>query len=109
MSTPFVLEKDINGNVTYRTPISDIMMRVELDPNIPQSVTVPPNCTSALFSYSSGGDVWVDYENTATLPSGTFEETTSELTPLGKYGLEPGQTISCICATNAYVHVSFWK
>ena len=109
MATRLLLDKDINGNVTFGLPVCDSMQRIELAANTAASITVPIGKTKALFTYSNAGDVWVDYQNTATLPSGSFAVTTSELRPILRSGLVAGQTLSFICPTTAYVHIAFWE
>lgn len=109
MSVPLNLGKDINGNVTFALPIAPIIQRTTLAANTSQDVTIPANCTQALFSFSNGTDVWVDYKNpSATNPSGSFALSTAELNPVLRYGLNPGQTLAFISSTTAYVCVSFF-
>jgi hypothetical protein len=110
MTTPLFLGKDANGFVTFELPISDTKQRTTLAANTAQSCTVPPNMKRAFFSYSNGVDVWVDFKNgeAATLPGGAFASTNSELNPVARYGLIPGNTISFISSTTAYVGVIFF-
>lgn len=109
MSTPLLLGKDINGNVTFGLPVCDSMVRIELAADTAVSTTVPVGKTKALFTYSNAGDVWVDYQNSATLPSGSFASTTAELRPILRSGLRAGQTLSFRCPTTSYVHIAFWE
>ena len=108
MSVHLLLSKDANGNVTYGLPVSDTMFRVNLVASTALSLVVPIGKTQALFTYSSAGDVWVDYRTTATLPTASFAATTSELRPILRSGLQAGQTLSFICEVASFVHVSFW-
>lgn len=108
MASPFILDKDINGNVTFFTPVCVNMVSTSLTANVAQNYVIPQNFTRALFSYSNGADVYVDFKNTANLPSGSFSATTAELNCVGKYGLSPGSTLSFISPVNCYVHISFF-
>lgn len=109
MSTPLNIDKDINGNATYGLPVGALIYRTTLAANTSQNITIPPNCTRAIFSFSNGTDVWIEYvSNTATLPSSGFTIATSELNPVLRYGLKPGNTVACISNTTAYVCIIFF-
>lgn len=109
MAVPMNIDIDINGTATYALPIGEIIYRTTLAANTSQSVTIPLNCTRAVFSFSNGSDVWVEYFNaSATNPTGAFQPATSELNPVARYGLIPGNTIAFICPTTAYVCVTFF-
>ncbi len=108
MTTKLLLGKDLNGNVTYEIPFSNVGYETTLAPSVAQSLTVPLNCTSAWFSYSSGVDVFVDPVTTATLPTGAFTSTTADLNPVARK-VVPGSTLSFISAEAGYVKVSFYE
>ena len=109
MITKLVLGKDINGNVTYQIPFSNVGFDTTLAAGVAQSIVVPKDCKSAWFQYTSGADVFVDPVNTATLPGGTFAATTACLNPVAR-NVIPGSTLSLITdATDAYVVISFYQ
>ena len=108
MASKIALGKDTNSNVTYELPVSDTKYRVALAANTAATITIPQVATRAFFSFSSGTDVWVNYSTTATLPTGTFTLNDSELNPNARYGLIPGNMLSFISPTNAYVQISFF-
>lgn len=110
MATKLALGKDSNANVTYELPVSNSKKATTLAANTAQSVTIPANMTHAFFSYSNGVDVWVDFVNAedATLPTSSFLDTNCELNPVARYGLTPGNTLSFISPTTAYVGIIFF-
>jgi hypothetical protein len=108
MTTKLTLGKDTNSNVTYELQVSDTIYRTTLAANVAQTLTIPPNMTRAFFSFSNGTDVWVAYSGTASLPTGAFLQNNSELNPVARYSLIPGNTLSFISDTTAYVEVAFF-
>ena len=110
MSTPILLGKDINGSVTYELPLTPLSQkyRVNLTASTHEDLTIPIGMTRAFFSYSNGVDVHVDFGGEASVPSGSFEQTSAELNPGQRYGLVPGEEISFISDTTAYVYVTFF-
>lgn len=109
MSVSMNIGTDINGSTTYNIPVSNFIYRTTLAANTSQNVTIPSNCTQAIFSFSNGTDVWVDYFNSsASLPTGGFLLATSELNPVGRLGLTAGNTLAFISPTTAYIQVAFY-
>lgn len=109
MATPALLGKDVNGATNFFLPVNNNgIWRTTLAANTYQQLTIPFGYTQAVFSYSNGVDVWVEFKTgTATLPTGAFLNATSELNPIGRYGLIPGETLAFISPTTAYVEVYF--
>lgn len=109
MSIALNIDKDINGNATYALPIGSIIYRTTLAANTSQVIPIPPNCTRAIFSFSNGTDVFVEYvSGTATLPGSGWTVSTSELNPVARYGLTPGHTLAFISDTTSYVSILFF-
>lgn len=108
MTTKLILGKDLNGNVTYNIPFTNVGYETTLSAGVAQSLTVPLSVNVAYFSYSSGIDVFVDPINTATLPAGAFAATTADLNPVARTVI-PGATLSFISAETGYVKVSFYQ
>lgn len=100
------LGRDLNGVPTYRLPFTPEGISTTLAANTEQSTIVPQNVNSAYFSYSSGANVFVDPINTAVIPGGAFAQSTAELNPVARK-VVPGQTLSFISPTIAYVQISY--
>lgn len=109
--TSLVIGRDQSGAVDFSLPLCDKKYGVKLTPNTAVNMNVPSIYTKAIFSYSVGSNVWVEFTNnkTAELPTTTFSELTAELNPVARYGLIPGNTISVICDLDAYVNILFFK
>lgn len=107
MTNRLVVLKDINGNVFYGLPFSNNKYRTTLSAGVAQSVTVPGDAEVAIFSYGTGGDVYVDPTTTATLPGGAFASTTADLNPVARQ-VTGNSTLSCISATTCDVHIAFY-
>src|SRR4051812_28162001 len=103
-----LLGKDINGNVTYELPFTSSGVGVTLAANTAQNAIVPNNVNTVFFSYSSGANVWVDPQNIAVIPGGSFTTTFADLNPVAR-SVIPGQTLSFISPTAAYVKVSYYN
>lgn len=109
MTTKLALGIDTNHEVTFELPISDTVANATLTANTALSLTIPANMTRAFFSFSNGTDVYVRYDGSAaTLPGGSFTISRQELNPVARYGITPGNTLSFISPTTAYVSVSFF-
>lgn len=106
MSTPFVLQKDVNGSVTFGFPFVVSHQNVTLTPNVAQSITVPAATDTILVTYSGGANVWVNGNGTAVLPTGTFSDTGCELNPVVR-SVSVGQTISFISNAADQINVNF--
>ena len=108
MPVPLILGKDKNANVTYELPISSNIVGFSLTANTATTITIPTGMTRAFFSFATGTNVIVDYETTAAIPGSSPSAKTSELNPLARYGLVPGDSLSFISPTTSYVYVSFF-
>lgn len=97
MSTKLCMLRDINSyNAFGIIPTYDIQSGV-LAAAVAQSITVPSNYANwiAIFSYSPGSNIWVDFTTTAGAPSGAFAATTSCLNPSAR-AVSAGDSISFI-------------
>ncbi len=97
MSTKLSLTKDINGyNAFGILPTYDIEAGA-LAANTEQHFTVPSNNEYwlAIFTFSPGANIWVDFTGTATVPSTTVGSVNTVLNPAGRQ-VKAGSTISLI-------------
>lgn len=99
----FIMTRDINGFNGFGVPFSNNKYSAVLSSMAEQTVTVPEtgNATYqnliAIFSFEAGNSVWVALNATATIPSGSFAQTDSELNPAGRY-VKPGDILHFITA-----------
>jgi hypothetical protein len=99
MSTKLSLTKDINGyNAFGIIPTYDIYAG-GLAASTEQHFTVPSNYEYwlAIFTFSPGANVWVDFSGTATVPSTTIAAVHTVLNPAGRQ-VKAGSVISLITA-----------
>jgi hypothetical protein len=99
MSTKLSLTKDINGyNAFGIIPTYDIFAGA-LAASTEQHFTVPSTFQYwlAIFTFSPGANVWVDFSGTASVPSSTVGEVSVVLNPSGRQVFQ-GSTISLITA-----------
>lgn len=99
MSTKLSLTKDINGyNAFGLIPTYDIYDGA-LAANTEQHFTVPGNFQYwlAIFTFSPGSNVWVNFSTTATVPSTTVGRSSNVLNPAGRQ-VKAGSVISLITA-----------
>lgn len=99
MSTKLSLTKDINGyNAFGVIPTYDVWAG-SLAVSTEQHIVVPSNFEYwlAIFTYSPGANVWVDFSTTATVPTTTISLVSTVLNPSGRQ-VKAGQTISFITA-----------
>ena len=108
MTTKLTLGLDTNHEVTFELPVSDVIIGFSLVANTPTTITIPANMTRAFFSFAVGTDVIVDYKTTAAIPGTSPALRTSELNPVARYRLVPGNTLSFVSPTTSYVYVSFF-
>jgi hypothetical protein len=97
MSTKLSLTRDINGYNAFGVfPTYDIFAG-SLAANAAQTITVPSNFQwwLAIFTFTPGSNVWVDFSGTATVPTTTIGAFTAVLNPAGRQVLQ-GSTISFI-------------
>jgi hypothetical protein len=108
--TRLMLTKDNNGNVTYGMPFSNNIWGTTLAANVAQSCTVPGNSSMqliAVFSYSSGCDVFVNPVTTAAVPGSSFAQSATELNPVMRT-VTGGSTLSVISPASGYITISFY-
>ena len=111
MTTTLLFSRDAAGYNTYGVVSSDEKYSTTLSANVEQTIEVPDDAEKflAVISTSTGSNVWVAINNTATIPSGSFAATKSDLNPPALKVL-PGQTMNFITAdTTAYVNVKFYS
>lgn len=99
MSTKLSLTRDINGfNAFGIIPTYDIYAG-GLAANTEQHFIIPSNFEYwlAVFTFSPGANVWVDFTTTATVPSTTVGTVSTVLNPSGRQ-VRAGSTISLITA-----------
>jgi hypothetical protein len=97
MSTPLILNRDINGYVTYGLFFAEDKWGGYLSTNVEQHFTIPSNYKiwEIHFVFAPGSSVWVAYNQTAILPTGTFGPVNCELNP-GCRRANAGSLISLI-------------
>lgn len=108
MASNLSIGKDINGAIDDSIAVSENLYAATLAANTPTSIVVPPNVDVVYFSFGSSGDVWVDMQNTASVPASMFVKTTSELNPVSR-AVTPGKTISFLCLFANPVQISFYN
>ena len=106
MSTKLSMTRDINGyNAFGLIPSLDIYAG-SLTANAEQHFTVPGNNQYwlAIFSYTPGANIWVDFATTATVPGGTVGAVSTVLNPAGRQ-VKSGTVISYITSdsTNPFI------
>lgn len=110
MSTKFSIVKDINGyNGFGILPTYDVYGS-SLAAGVAQSVTVPSNYPEwiAIFTYTPGSNIFVNFTGIAAAATGTMGALTSVLNPTARQ-VSAGDTISFITpnSTTPYVVVEF--
>jgi hypothetical protein len=108
--TPLNFKKDTNGFNSYAPSFTNLNYQVTLSASSAQSLTVPitNNYFVAVFQVTPGSEVWIANGVTATLPSGTFGQTSSQMNPGARY-VKAGDVLSFITSnTTADVGVSFY-
>ena len=106
MSTKLCMTRDINGyNAFGLIPTYDIWAG-SLAASSEQHFVVPSNNEYwlAVFTYTPGSNIWVDFTTTATVPSSTVGPVSVVLNPAGRQ-VKAGSTISFITAdtTNPFI------
>lgn len=82
--TRFSIGRDINGISSYHLSDSNTKFFTVLTAGTEQTLTIPPtndpifNKVVYIISAQPGTSVWSSLNSTATLPSGSFTQTTSE-------------------------------
>lgn len=108
--TKFAMTRDINGYNGFGVQFSNINYKTILSATVEQHFTVPSTASKwlAVFSFEPGSSVWVDNNNTAALPGGSFAATTSQLNPAGRE-VNSADVLSFITNdTTAEIGVSFY-
>lgn len=85
---------------------SDTIYSGYLIGGIVQTVTIPTGAEFVLFSYE--GNVFANYDNTASIPSGTISLGGGELNPKIRY-IGENTTISLISERSTRISLSFFK
>lgn len=101
---------DIRGNVSFGMDFSNSNFATTLAAGVAQSVTVPDDAQvyQAIIANETGTTVFCARNTTATLPSGSFAATSSQMLPQSRR-VYAGDTLSFITNdTSAYVSVSFY-
>lgn len=106
MSTKLCMTRDINGyNAFGLSPTYDIYA-ASLTAAAEQHFVVPGifQYWLAIFTYSPGANVWVNFSGTAVVPGGTIGLVASVLNPSGRQ-VKAGSTISFITsdATSPFI------
>lgn len=117
MATPLSLTRDVNGYPTtgQRTSMkfSDLNQYFTLTQNAVKTVTVPVNNSSrmmAVFTYSSGANVFVLPASTPTLtaPNGTVTATLATMNP-GAREVVGGQVLQMLTdQTGVIISISYY-
>lgn len=110
MSTKFSMIRDINSyNGFGIIPTYDVQ-GTSLAASTAQTFTVPNNYPYwiAIFSYTPGSNVFVDFTTTATVPGSTVGALTAVLNPSAR-AVKGGSTFSVISpdANSPYITVEF--
>lgn len=109
MTQKLAVLTDINGVPTggLNFPIDDSMTyNTLLAANVAQSITVPPNCNRALFTFTPLG-CWVNLDQAAiTVPGGSFANTAAVKDPIDR-AVVSGQTLRFISTNNTEVGIEF--
>jgi hypothetical protein len=108
MSTKLSLTKDINGYNAFGILPSYDIWAGSLTANVEQHFVVPANNEYwlAIFTFTPGSNIWVDFTTTATVPTGTVSSVSVVLNPAGRQ-VKAGSTISFITsdATSPFICV----
>jgi hypothetical protein len=111
MAQKLQMVRDINGYVTFGLPICFDEWGGFLSTNVEQHFIVPSTYSvwSANFSFGPGSAIWVAYNQTAVLPTGTFGVVNCELNPATRL-VYAGDLISMITSdqTNDWVGVTLY-
>lgn len=99
MSTRLSLTKDINGYNAFGIIPSYDVYAGGLAATVEQHFTVPSNYEYwlAIFTFTPGANIWVDFAGTATVPSTTLAAVSTVLNPAGRQ-VKAGSVISLITA-----------
>lgn len=108
MSTKLCMTRDFNGyNAFGVIPTFDVWAG-SLTASAEQHFVVPSNFEYwlAIFTYTPGANIWVNFTTTATVPGGTVGTTSNVLNPAGRQ-VKAGSTISFITsdATSPFICV----
>jgi hypothetical protein len=113
MSTKFNMTKDISGYNGFGLISTTDGYSGLLGQNVADSVTTPSNDIYhnylAVFSYSPGSNVFVDFTTTASVPAGAIAADSSRLLPAARQ-VKSGDVISFITPdiAGAYITIEFY-
>lgn len=89
--TKFIMARDINGTNGFGLMPSYWSYTTTLVANVEQTITVPSSNDPMyqrmliIFGIAPGSTIWVAYNNTATVPSGSFAQSNSEMNPTARW------------------------
>lgn len=108
MTQTFNVLTDVNGIPTGGLQFADanVNYATTLTASVAQTLTVPANCSRAVFSFSPLGVFVSEGAASLSLPSGSFASYAGELNPIDRQ-VTPGQTLNFISSVTAYVQVRF--
>lgn len=122
MPTKLSITRDINGLNAYGLKPSDINVNVALDASSDTAFTVPNTDATgglnyqnksqwlAIFSFSSGSDVWVSINSTASAPAGNTFALTSSFSVPAALELQGGDVIHCFTTqSNVTTSIRFYS
>src|SRR5689334_9847507 len=112
--TQLNIGKDVSNSASYAIPFSNLIYNVTLLANTAQYLAIPGEVDTAIFSYGSGGDVFISFNGPAILPSDTFTPLPQELNPQARDLLNVpiiggGRFLSAICPNDNYLTVAFYN
>ncbi len=109
---PFIMQRDINGYNGFGITKCENVFRTTLAIGVAQNFTVPeiPNAmyknVLAILKFNDGGNVFIGINKAATIPSGSFVQTSGDDFKAPALTVKPGDTLSFITPdTAAYVTV----
>ena len=85
---------------------SDTIYSGELVAGVEQTVTVPAGADFAIFNAT--GDIWVNYDTTAAVPTGTISQAGGELNPIHRYVGKPVIVIHIVADVACLVSITFY-
>lgn len=109
-TTKLVIIPDINGKPSYTLQQSNVIYTGLLAANVAQSVTAPTDASRYMvrIGVSNGSDILVSVNGTATIPTGVFGSSTTEINIAQTY-VSAGGVISVITPEdNVMVSLGFY-
>ncbi len=106
----FNMYGDTQGNNAYAPAFTDVNMSTMLSQDTLQNFTIPSDFSKwiAVFSYSTGANVFIASNVDAEVPGSSFSQTASQLSPATRL-VRSGDVLSFITPdTTAIVSVSLY-